>query len=80
MRAPRRVTPVEMASTNALPQPFLRLRGKSFMSVVLTPDLPPERWLHQLDDQIARSPKVFEGRLTVRRRGGKGCAAALTTP
>lgn len=51
-----------MASTNALPQPFLRLRGKSFMSVVLTPDLPPERWLHQLDDQIARSPKVFEGR------------------
>ncbi len=55
-----------MVSTVARPaQPtptFLRLRGKSFMSVVLTPDLPLDRWVAQLDDQIARSPKVFEGR------------------
>lgn len=51
-----------MATTQAPPHSFLRLRGKSFMSVVLTPDLPPERWLSQLDDQVARSPKVFEGR------------------
>ena len=41
---------------------FLRLRGKSFMSVVLTPDLPLDAWIAQLDEQIARSPKVFEGR------------------
>ena len=32
------------------------------MSVVLTPELPAERWLGQLDEQVARSPKVFEGR------------------
>ena len=41
---------------------FLRLRGKSFMSVVLTPELPLDAWVAQLDDQVARSPKVFEGR------------------
>ena len=32
------------------------------MSVVLTPDLPLADWVAQLDDQVARSPKVFEGR------------------
>lgn len=51
-----------MVTTAAKPRPFLRLRGKSFMSVVLTPDAPLEDWVAQLDDQIARSPKVFEGR------------------
>ncbi len=51
-----------MATTTARPRPFLRLRGKSFMSVVLTPDLPLADWVAQLDEQVARSPKVFEGR------------------
>ncbi len=51
-----------MVSTSARPGSFLRLRGKSFMSVVLTPDLPLDGWMAQLDDQVARSPKVFEGR------------------
>jgi septum site-determining protein MinC len=32
------------------------------MSVVLTPDPPLDTWIAQLDEQIARSPKVFEGR------------------
>lgn len=32
------------------------------MSVVLTPDNPLEAWITQLDEQIARSPKVFDGR------------------
>ena len=32
------------------------------MSVVLTPDLPLAAWVAQLDEQVARSPKVFEGR------------------
>lgn len=49
------------ATRAAAPQ-FLRLRGKSFMSVVLTPDAPLDAWMAQLDEQIARSPKVFEGR------------------
>ena len=51
-----------MASPKSTPHSFLRLRGKSFMSVVLTPELPAARWLGQLDEQVARSPKVFEGR------------------
>ena len=56
-----------MVSTKARPpssgrSQFLRLRGKSFMSVVLTPDLPLDAWVAQLDEQVSRSPKVFEGR------------------
>ena len=51
-----------MVTAAAKPRPFLRLRGKSFMSVVLTPDAPLDAWMTQLDDQIARSPKVFDGR------------------
>lgn len=53
---------VTTATQSAQPPPFLRLRGKSFMSVVLTPDLPLDGWMGQLDGQIARSPKVFDGR------------------
>ena len=51
-----------MATTTARQPSFLRLRGKSFMSVVLTPDPPLADWMARLDDQVARSPKVFEGR------------------
>jgi septum site-determining protein MinC len=32
------------------------------MAVVLMPDPPVEAWLEQLDAQLARSPKFFEGR------------------
>ncbi|MGI4950688.1 MAG: septum site-determining protein MinC [Janthinobacterium lividum] len=51
-----------MVTSAPRPRSFLRLRGKSFMSVVLTPDLPLVDWVAQLDEQVARSPKVFEGR------------------
>ncbi|MDT7952309.1 MAG: septum site-determining protein MinC [Acetobacteraceae bacterium] len=40
----------------------MRLRGRSFMAVVLMPDPPVEAWLEQLDAQLARSPKFFDGR------------------
>jgi septum site-determining protein MinC len=50
------------ARSNQTAPGFLRLRGKSFMSVVLTPDPPLDAWMAQLDDQIGRSPKVFDGR------------------
>lgn len=54
---------VSTATRPAQPaQAFLRLRGKSFMSVVLTPDAPLDAWMAQLDEQVARSPKVFDGR------------------
>src|SRR4051812_36979070 len=32
------------------------------MAVVLMPELPLDAWLEQLDGQLARSPKFFEGR------------------
>lgn len=51
-----------MSAAPARSPHILRLRGKSFMSVVLTPDPPLDLWLGILDEQIARSPKVFEGR------------------
>lgn len=49
-------------NTRVRPRPFLRLRGRSFMAVVLMPDPPIEDWLEQLDAQLARSPKFFDGR------------------
>jgi septum site-determining protein MinC len=49
-------------NTEVRPRPFLRLRGRSFMAVVLMPDPPVEAWLEQLDAQLARSPKFFDGR------------------
>ena len=51
-----------MVNSPSRPRSFLRLRGKSFMSVVLTPELPLDGWMGELDSQVARSPKVFEGR------------------
>ncbi len=54
---------MDSAARTATAKPaFLRLRGKSFMSVVLTPEAPLENFLADLDAQIARSPKVFDGR------------------
>ena len=49
-------------NTEVRPRPFLRLRGRSFMAVVLMPELPLEAWLEQLDGQLSRAPKFFEGR------------------
>ena len=49
-------------NTDVRPRPFLRLRGRSFMAVVLMPDPPLDAWLDQLDAQLARAPKFFDGR------------------
>jgi septum site-determining protein MinC len=45
--------------------PFIRLRGRSFMALVLAPELPLADWLAALDAQIERSPSFFEGRPVV---------------
>ncbi|MDR3537900.1 MAG: septum site-determining protein MinC [Acetobacteraceae bacterium] len=42
--------------------PFIRLRGRSFMALVLAPELPLADWLTALDAQIERAPTFFEGR------------------
>jgi septum site-determining protein MinC len=43
----------------------IRIKGRSFLAVVLTPDLPFEDWLVPLDDLAARSAGFFLGRPVV---------------
>ncbi len=43
----------------------LRVRGRSFIAFVLAPESPLAGWLRELDAQIARAPKFFEGRPVV---------------
>ncbi|MGM4913556.1 septum site-determining protein MinC [Rhizobium sp. 768_B6_N1_8] len=43
----------------------IRIKGRSFLAVVLTPDLPFEDWLVRLDDLAARSAGFFLGRPVV---------------
>ncbi len=43
----------------------IRIKGRSFLAVVLTPDLPFEDWLVRLDDLARRSAGFFLGRPVV---------------
>ncbi len=45
--------------------PFIRVRGRSLMALVLTPELPVEVWLAALDAQIGRAPTFFDARPVV---------------
>jgi septum site-determining protein MinC len=45
--------------------PFIKVRGRSFMALVLAPEPPVQDWLDALNAQIARSPSFFEGRPVV---------------
>ncbi|KAA0692655.1 septum formation inhibitor MinC [Neorhizobium sp. P12A] len=45
--------------------PSIRIKGRSFLAVVLTPDLPVADWLARLDDLAARSAGFFLGRPVV---------------
>jgi septum site-determining protein MinC len=45
--------------------PFIRLRGRSFMALVLAPETPLPDWLRALDAQIERSPTFFDNRPVV---------------
>jgi septum site-determining protein MinC len=40
----------------------IRIKGRSFLAVVLSPDLPFDQWLTRLDDLAARSAGFFLGR------------------
>ncbi|HEX5325487.1 MAG TPA: septum site-determining protein MinC [Acetobacteraceae bacterium] len=42
--------------------PALRVRGRSFMALVLAPEVPLTDWLAALDAQIARAPSFFDAR------------------
>lgn len=43
----------------------IRIKGRSFLAVVLTPELPLDQWLERLDDLAARSAGFFLGRPVV---------------
>ncbi|MBS3650740.1 septum site-determining protein MinC [Pseudaminobacter sp. 19-2017] len=43
----------------------IRLKGRSFLALMLTPELPIEGWLARLDDLAARSAGFFLGRPVV---------------
>lgn len=43
----------------------IRIKGRSFLAVVLSPDLPLEDWLARLDDLASRSAGFFLGRPVV---------------
>src|SRR5262249_32667734 len=44
------------------PRPRVRLRGRSLMAFVLTPELPVADWLAEFDAQLERCPAFFAGR------------------
>ncbi len=45
--------------------PSIRIKGRSFLAVMLSPDLPLDDWLVRLDDLAARSAGFFLGRPVV---------------
>lgn len=68
---------LELAPMTAARQPVkpVRLRGRSFLALVLSPELPFSDWLASLDDLAARSTGFFLGRpivLDVEALNGEG--------
>jgi septum site-determining protein MinC len=55
---------VRLVTTTETP-PFIRLRGRSIMALVLAPEPPLADWLVALDAQIDRAPSFFDGRPVV---------------
>lgn len=56
---------VLIVSNTTFPLPAIRIRGRSFMALVVVPEPPFEPWLTALDQQISRSVGFFEGRPVV---------------
>jgi septum site-determining protein MinC len=67
-RPDRRFTDSDVTMTET--RPFIRLRGRSIMALVLVPEPPLDAWLASLDAQIERAPHFFDGRLVVVDLGG----------
>ena len=77
-------------SAPARTRPFLKLRGRSFVAVVLAPEPPIDEWLGVLSAEMARAPGFFAGRpAVVDRRGtviapgrveGEGATARCSRP
>lgn len=52
-------------SNTTLPLPTIRIRGRSFMALIVVPEPPFEAWLAALDQQMARSAGFFVDRPVV---------------
>jgi septum site-determining protein MinC len=46
----------------AFPKKTFRLRGRSFFTMVLSPEPPFSAWLAEVDERIARTPDFFAGK------------------
>jgi septum site-determining protein MinC len=51
--------------TEAAARPFIRVRGRSFVALVVAPEPPIALWLETLQAQVARAPSFFESRPVV---------------
>lgn len=47
------------------PKPTIRFRGRSFLALVLAPEMPFKDWLNQVDVILAQSPGFFAGRAVI---------------
>ena len=56
------MTATALVTPEARPRPPIRVRGRSFMSFVLAPELPIADWLAELDALVRRSPAFFVDR------------------
>lgn len=54
-----------MLTTETLPLPRLRVRGRSFMALVIAPELPLAGWMAALDAQVRDVPGFFSNRPVV---------------
>lgn len=49
-------------TTGRLAAPSVRVRGRSFMALIITPEFPMSEWFAALDAQMRGSPELFAGR------------------
>ncbi len=54
-----------MTAATETRRPFIRVRGRSFVALVVAPEPPIEAWLDTLKSQIAAAPSFFESRPVV---------------
>ena len=59
---PSSATPAASPAPEARARPPIRVRGRSFMSFVLAPELPLAGWIAELDALVWRSPAFFVDR------------------
>ena len=69
---PSSATPAASPAPEARARPPIRVRGRSFMSFVLAPELPLAGWIAELDALVWRSPAFFVDRPVIDMTGVSG--------